>query len=71
MERALGRYCRTEGVYDLKFKSFRPLDVTGPLTCGLLHGQIDVATDLDEPGPRAQTSWFVGGSEELFPAQNI
>ena len=60
-------------VYDLKFKSFRPLDVTGPLTLSaLLHGQIDVA-NLTSTNPALARNKLVSleDPKNLFPAQNI
>jgi osmoprotectant transport system substrate-binding protein len=60
-------------VYDLKFKSFRPLDVTGPLTLSaLLHGQIDVA-NLTSTNPALARNKLVSleDPKHLFPAQNI
>jgi osmoprotectant transport system substrate-binding protein len=60
-------------VYDLKFKSFRPLDVTGPLTLSaLLHGQIDVA-NLTTTNPALARNKLVSleDPKHLFPAQNI
>jgi osmoprotectant transport system substrate-binding protein len=60
-------------VYDIKFKSFRPLDVTGPLTLSaLLHGQIDVA-NLTSTNPALARNKLVSleDPKNLFPAQNI
>jgi osmoprotectant transport system substrate-binding protein len=60
-------------VYELKFKSFRPLDVTGPLTLSaLLHGQIDVA-NLTTTNPALARNKLVSleDPKNLFPAQNI
>jgi osmoprotectant transport system substrate-binding protein len=60
-------------VYELKFKSFRPLDVTGPLTLSaLLHGQIDVA-NLTSTNPALARNKLVSleDPKNLFPAQNI
>jgi osmoprotectant transport system substrate-binding protein len=60
-------------VYGLTFKSFRPLDVTGPLTLSaLLHGQIDVA-NLTSTNPALARNKLVSleDPKNLFPAQNI
>jgi osmoprotectant transport system substrate-binding protein len=60
-------------VYDLKFKSFRPLDVTGPLTLSaLLHGQIDVA-NLTTTNPALARNKLVSleDPKNLIPAQNV
>lgn len=60
-------------VYGLTFKSFRPLDVTGPLTLSaLLHGQIDVA-NLTTTNPALARNKLVSleDPKNLIPAQNI
>ena len=60
-------------VYDVKFKSFRPLDVTGPLTLSaLLHGQIDVA-NLTTTNPALARNKLVSleDPKNLIPAQNV
>ncbi|NWA03255.1 ABC transporter substrate-binding protein [Pseudomonas gingeri] len=60
-------------VYGLTFKSFKTLDVAGPLTLSaLLNGQIDAA-DLTSTDPAIKSNNLVPLADplNLFPAQNI
>ncbi|PYE39473.1 osmoprotectant transport system substrate-binding protein [Rhizobium sp. PP-F2F-G20b] len=60
-------------VYGLEFKSFKTLDVAGPLTLSaLLNGQVDAA-DMTSTDPAMKTSNLVAlkDNKNLFPAQNI
>jgi len=60
-------------VYGLTFKSFKTLDVAGPLTLSaLLNGQIDAA-DLTSTDPAIKSNNLVALEDtlNLFPAQNI
>ncbi|TLV22932.1 ABC transporter substrate-binding protein [Klebsiella indica] len=60
-------------VYGLNFKSFKVLDVAGPLTINALkNNQIQVA-DLTSTAPEIQKDHFValGDPKNLFAAQNI
>jgi len=60
-------------VYGLEFKSFKPLDVGGPLTvAALANGQIQVG-DLFSTDPAIAANDFVALQDDknLFPAQNI
>ena len=60
-------------VYGLTFKSFKTLDVTGPITLSaLLHGQVQLA-DLTSADPAIAQEQLVvlEDPKNLFPAQNI
>jgi len=60
-------------VYGITFKSFKTLDVAGPLTLSaLLNGQIDAA-DMTSSDPAIKRNNLVAleDSLNLFPAQNI
>ncbi|WP_062119703.1 ABC transporter substrate-binding protein [Aureimonas sp. AU40] len=60
-------------VYGLEFKSFKALDVGGPLTVtALANGQVQVA-DLFSTDPAIAANDFVAldDNQNLFPAQNI
>lgn len=60
-------------VYGLEFKSFRTLDVAGPLTLSaLINGQIQVA-DMTSTDPAMDANNLVALEDtlNLFPAQNI
>lgn len=59
--------------YGLKFKSFKTLDVAGPLTLSaLMNGQVQVA-DMTSTDPAMTESKLVAleDPKNLFPAQNI
>ncbi|WP_233886380.1 ABC transporter substrate-binding protein [Paraburkholderia flagellata] len=60
-------------VYGLKFKSFRPLDLGGPLSLNaLLHNQIQVAV-MDSTQPELKTKNLVAltDSKNLYMSQNV
>ncbi|PJR91994.1 glycine/betaine ABC transporter substrate-binding protein [Ochrobactrum sp. 695/2009] len=60
-------------VYGLEFKSFKALDVGGPLTLtALVNGQVQAA-DMFSTDPAILTSGLVAleDTKNLFPAQNI
>jgi osmoprotectant transport system substrate-binding protein len=60
-------------IYGLKFKSFKTLDVAGPLTLSALtNGQVDAA-DMTSTDPAMKASKLVAlkDTQNLFPAQNI
>ena len=60
-------------VYNLEFKSFRPLDVGGPLSAqALKNGQVD-AVNLFTTDPFVAANGFVvlGDPKSLFAAQNV
>jgi osmoprotectant transport system substrate-binding protein len=60
-------------VYNLDFKTFRPLDVGGPLSVqALKNGQVD-AVDLFTTDPSVAANGFVilGDPKSLFAAQNV
>lgn len=60
-------------VYGLKFKSFKTLDVAGPLTLSALkNGQV-AAADMTSTDPAMKESKLVAlvDTKNLFPAQNI
>lgn len=60
-------------VYDLEFKSFKSLDVGGPLTVSaLLNGQVQVANLFStDPAIAANDFIILEDVKNLFPAQNI
>ncbi len=60
-------------IYGLKFKSFKTLDVAGPLTLSALgNGQVQAA-DMTSTDPAMKQSRLVAlvDTKNLFPAQNI
>jgi osmoprotectant transport system substrate-binding protein len=62
-----------ESTYRLKFKAFKPLDVSGPVTAGeLAAGQVDVAVLFTTDGAIPARGFIVLADDQgLQPAENV